>query len=73
MKLTSIVATIVAITSVAAVPATLQERQCLINGLPCDGGNPDQKQCCSGNCQTIVCGDKSTFTCQPVNSPLCIH
>ncbi|KAA8612741.1 hypothetical protein TUN199_07754 [Pyrenophora tritici-repentis] len=72
MKLTSIVATIVAITSVAALPATLQERQCLLNGFPCDGGSPDQGQCCSRNCQAVVCENRSTFSCQSPTGPSCI-
>ncbi|KAH5334971.1 hypothetical protein HBI12_037600 [Parastagonospora nodorum] len=61
MKLITLIATFIAVTAAVAVPAELQERQCIFNGLGCDVVN---NRCCSGNCESYICGGR-TFTCQP--------
>ncbi|KAH6269844.1 hypothetical protein HBI42_036550 [Parastagonospora nodorum] len=57
MKLITLIATFIAVTAAVAVPAELQERQCIFNGLGCDVVN---NRCCSA----YICGGR-TFTCQP--------
>ncbi|EMD96858.1 hypothetical protein COCC4DRAFT_142218 [Bipolaris maydis ATCC 48331] len=49
MKLVAVLATVLSVASAVAIPAELQERQCIFNGLSCTlpEGN---SQCCSGNC-----------------------
>ncbi|XP_014561686.1 hypothetical protein COCVIDRAFT_22377 [Bipolaris victoriae FI3] len=63
MKLVAVLATVLSVVSAVAIPAELQERQCLNNGIACTlpGGNGS---CCSGSCHAILCGDTNT-TCQP--------
>ncbi|RMZ68624.1 hypothetical protein GMOD_00008350 [Pyrenophora seminiperda CCB06] len=77
MKLIVILATLTSALAIA-IPAKLQERQCLLNGFACD---ISKTSCCSGNCngklplplhyiviliflKEVICG-RLMFTCEP--------
>ncbi|KAK2050618.1 hypothetical protein LZ31DRAFT_547900 [Colletotrichum somersetense] len=70
MKLALIFATIVAVSSAAAIipDELLDKRQCSFNGLSCGSSS----ECCSQNCLSVVCGDRSTATCQPKEQTHCV-
>ncbi|KAK2023653.1 hypothetical protein LX32DRAFT_644409 [Colletotrichum zoysiae] len=70
MKLTLIFATIVAVSSAAAIvpDELLDKRQCSLNGFSCTSNS----QCCSNNCLNVVCNNSSTGACQPKEQTNCI-
>ncbi|KAJ5051043.1 hypothetical protein J3E72DRAFT_231163 [Bipolaris maydis] len=66
MKFIAIIAIVMSGVAATAIPAELQERQCIFNGhiVACD---PTNNQCCSGHCEAVPCGS-SNEVCQPATT-----